>query len=54
MHKGYRRRWLQNKKKNVHVRSFQELDLESEVAGGTGVHKLLDGGQLRLVLEQNA
>jgi hypothetical protein len=34
------RRRFQNKKKNVHVRSFQELDLDPGVAGGAGLHKL--------------
>jgi hypothetical protein len=45
MHREYERSWLENKKKNVHVRSFQELDLESGAAGGTGVNKLLRAGQ---------
>jgi len=37
MHRGYTKRWLQNKKKNVCVRSFQELDLLPGVAVGTRV-----------------
>jgi hypothetical protein len=44
MHRGYMRRRLQNKKKNVHVRSFQELDLDPGVAGGAGLHKLTGCG----------
>jgi hypothetical protein len=42
MHRGYTRRWLQNKRKNVHVRSFQELDLNPGVAGVAGLYKLPD------------
>jgi len=37
MRRGYTKRWLQNKKKNVCVRSFQELDLDPGVAVGTRV-----------------
>jgi hypothetical protein len=52
-HRGYKRRWLQNKKKNVHVRSFQELDLGFGVAVGTGVPKLLWVGQFSFPSEAN-
>jgi len=37
MHRAYTRLWLQNKKKNVRVRSFQELDLDPGVAVGARV-----------------
>jgi hypothetical protein len=33
------------RRKNVHVRFFQEHDLKPGVAGGTGAHKLPGGGQ---------
>jgi hypothetical protein len=53
MHRAYTRLWLQNKKKNVRVRSFQELDLDPGVAVGARVAQTLKEWLLLVFITQN-
>jgi hypothetical protein len=53
MHRGYTRLWLQNKKKNVRVRSFQELDLDPGVAVGARAAQTARWWLLRVSITRN-